>query len=132
MRKCILQLTLVLFVTFVGINPLSCSAANSQLQGFSYLKAKNYAKALESFNAALKEQPKSWVIMQSIGNCHMELGQYDAAIVMFQKSIEVGGLHADQCTNMAAVYQRLGQPQKALNWRRPPSLVDHCALRERI
>jgi hypothetical protein len=39
------------------------------MDGFRYVQEKNYSKALECFNAALKEKPNSWAIMESIGNC---------------------------------------------------------------
>lgn len=94
----------------------SCAAADLQLEGFSYIKAKNFSKALECFETALKEHPKSWMLMQSIGNCQMELGHYDTAITYLQKSIDAGGLHASQCNNMAAVYQRSGHPEKSWSW----------------
>ncbi|MCC7527441.1 MAG: matrixin family metalloprotease [Candidatus Melainabacteria bacterium] len=99
-------------------------AADSQRDGFEYVKNKNFLKALDCFTAALKEHPNSWAIMQSVGSCHLELGQYDRAIAILQKSIEVGGLHASQCKNMAAVYQRLGQPKKALSWLKLACSVD--------
>lgn len=96
--------------------PVPILAMDQQLQGYEYVKRKDFSRALECFNTALKQQPKSWVTMQSIGNCQMELGHYDYAITCFQKSIEAGGLHASQCNNLAAVYQRLGDAKKALNW----------------
>jgi Tfp pilus assembly protein PilF len=103
--------------------PFSAGAADSQLS-FQYLQQRNYPKALECFNAALKEHPGSWQTMQNIGNCQMELGHYDRAIASFQKSIEVGGLHAGQCVNLAAVYQRSGQPKQALNWLKLACSID--------
>jgi hypothetical protein len=96
--------------------PLTCAAADLQVEGFRYIEDKNFSKGLECFNAALKEHPNSWQIMQSAGNCQMELGHYDAAITQLTRSIEMGGLHASQCCNLAAVYQRSGQPKQALNW----------------
>src|SRR5579885_2022021 len=109
---------LIVFMLSIGaeLQPCSASSADLQLEGFEYVKAKNFAKALECFNGALKEHPNSWAIMQSIGNCQMELGRYDAAIANLQKSIESGGLQASQCISMAAVYQRKGDAKKALNW----------------
>lgn len=101
-----------------------CIAADSQTEGFEYVRNKNFLEALECFNMALKKRPNSWAIMQSVGNCHLELGQYDKAIAILQKSIEVGGLHASQCKNMAAIYQRLGQPKKALSWLKLACSVD--------
>ena len=108
--------SLILAMFVACSSPPLAVAADLQLEGFRYVQEKDYAKALDCFNAALKERPNSWVIMESVGSCHMELGHYDTAIADFQKSIEIGGLHADQCNNMAAVYQRLGEPKKALNW----------------
>src|ERR1700733_7572632 len=87
-----------------------------QSEAFGYMKAKNYSKALECFNAALKEHPKSWQIFQSIGNCHMQLGHYETAVTYVQKSIELGGLHSTQCTIMAAALEGLGQSKKAISW----------------
>lgn len=101
-----------------------CSASDLQMEGFEYVRSKNFPKALDCFTTALKERPNSWALMQSIGSCQLELGQYDKAIAILQKSIEVGGLHASQCKNMAAVYQRLGQPKKALSWLRLACSVD--------
>jgi hypothetical protein len=101
-----------------------CVAADSQVEAFQYLRVKNFQKALLAFTEAQKEHPTSWMLMQNIGNCYMELGQYDKAIALFQKSIESGGLHASQCKNMAAVYQRLGQPKKALSWLKVACSVD--------
>ena len=97
-------------------NAIAASQADLQVQGFEYVRANNFPKALECFNAALKEHPESWMIMQSVASCQMELGQYDKALDSLQKSIEIGGLHAIQCKNMAAVYQRRGDAKKALNW----------------
>jgi tetratricopeptide (TPR) repeat protein len=107
----------------IGIN-LPCVATDFQMAGFENIKAKNYAKALVCFDTALKEHPHSWQILQTIGNCHMELGQYDKAIADFQKSIEAGGLHAIQCINIAAIYQRLGDTKKALSWLKLACSVD--------
>jgi tetratricopeptide (TPR) repeat protein len=74
----------------------SLARADLQVQGFENIKSRNFSKALDCFNAALEEQPNSWEIMQSIANCHMELGRYDRAINFLQKSIESGGLHPTQ------------------------------------
>jgi len=81
-----------------------------------YPKDMNFSKALQCFQQELKSHPKDWTLLQNIGNCQMQLGHYDAAIDYLKKSIEVGGLHAIQCNNMAAVYQRMGDTQKAANW----------------
>ncbi|MCC7528323.1 MAG: matrixin family metalloprotease [Candidatus Melainabacteria bacterium] len=117
------KVVLVMMVCLLS-NTGAVSAVDKQVEAFSHLKIRNFSKALDCFSAALKQHPKSWMLMQSIGNCHMELGHYDAAISELQKSIEVGGLHASQCNNLAAVYQRLGQPKKALSWLRLACSLD--------
>jgi len=120
--KRLVALFLAVIVVYLAQTP--CIAADLQLQGFSYIQNKNFAKALECFNSALKERPNDWMLLQRVGCCHMELGHYDTAIASFQKSIEAGGLHAIQCNNMAAVYQRLGDTKKALSWLRLACSVD--------
>jgi hypothetical protein len=114
---------LLLVILFFG-SSISCDAADLQMDAFRYVQEKNFTKALECFNEALKEKPNSWAIMESAGNCQMELGHYDSAKASFQKSIEIGGLHASQCCNLAAVYQRSGQPKQALNWLRLACSID--------
>lgn len=96
--------------------PLSSIGADLQTEGLINLRSKNYAAALNCFNNALKEHPTDWQILQNIGNCHMQLGQNADAIRSLQASIELGGLHASQCTIMAAALEGLGQPKQALSW----------------
>jgi hypothetical protein len=120
------EASVVILICIIGLSSTGFAAAGKdlQLEGFDYVKTKNYSKALECFNAALKEHPNSWMLTQNIGNCQMELGHYDSAAASFQKSIEIGGLHASQCCNLAAVYQRSGQPKQALNWLKLACSID--------
>ncbi len=111
-----LLLVICVLANSVICTPLCYGAQDFQLEGLEQVKAGNFTKALECFDTALKEHPNSWVIMQSIANCQMELGHYDTAVAFLQKSIEAGGLHPIQCNNMAAVYQKSGQVKKALAW----------------
>jgi hypothetical protein len=91
--------------------------ADPQIAGLIYVRAKNFAKALDCFNAALKEHPNSWQILQNIGNCKMELGQTDAAIEYLEKSVRQGGLHhVSQCMSLAAAYQKAGKNSKVWEW----------------
>jgi tetratricopeptide (TPR) repeat protein len=95
-----------------------------QMQGFAFVNQKDFASALACFNAALKENPKSWMIMQSIGNCEAELSHFDNAIVFYLKSIEAGGVHGIQCRNLAIAYERDGQPDKAAHWLKQGCSID--------
>lgn len=92
------------------------AAQDWQIEGFQKTKSGDFSNAIVCFTSALKEHPNSWQILQSIANCHMELAHYETAISFLQKSVESGGLHPSQCNNMAAIYQRSGDFQKALAW----------------
>lgn len=101
------------------------SAANDpEIDGRVNFDGGDYFKALQSFNNSLKQRPRDWHTLQSIANCHLRLGQNEAAIRYLQRSIEIGGLHASQCTIMAAALEGLGQPNKALSWLRLACSVD--------
>lgn len=106
----------MLVILILGSCLRTAAAMDSQSEGSSYLQVKNFSKALECFNLALREHPKNWQLLQDCGNCHMHLGQYEKAVSDLQKSIEAGGLHSSQCIIMAAALEGLGQPKKALNW----------------
>ena len=110
--------------TIRKIYPITSAARNLQMNGVDYFKAKNFTKALDCFSAALKNYPKSWLIMQSIGNCYARLGHYDKAIEYLQKSLELGGMHTSQCKDMAAVYHGLGQPDNEASWLRVACSID--------
>jgi predicted Zn-dependent protease len=91
--------------------------ADPQMQGLIYVRSKNFTKALDCFNAALKEHPNSWQILENIGNCKMELGQTGKAIDYFEKSVRFGGLHhVSQCMSLAMAYQKAGKNSKVWEW----------------
>lgn len=91
--------------------------ADPQIQGLIYVRNKNFIKALDCFNIALKERPNSWQILQNIGGCKMELGQTDQAIDSFEKSVKLGGLHhVSQCMSLAFAYQKAGKNSKVWDW----------------
>jgi tetratricopeptide (TPR) repeat protein len=108
--------TFVILIICSILALVPASAADLQSEGAQYFRARDFAKALDCFNAALKQQPNDWKVMQSIASCHNRLGHFDTAVGNLQKSIEVGGLHASQCTIMAGALEGLGQPKQALHW----------------
>jgi len=117
MRKTSIQrLSIAILLSCVSCNNAGFAAVDPAEEGVRYCKAKNFSQALSCFNAASKEHPTSWQILQNIGNCQMHLGQYKSAVNSEQKSIELGGLNSTQCTIMAAALEGLGQPKQALNW----------------
>lgn len=108
-----MMLLLALSFSFLSAGAVS----RMQLQGFEYMKAKNYAKALECYSAALKEKTANrWQILVNMGTCYSELGEYNKALSSLLDSITQGGLHPTQCVNVSAVYQKLGDNDKALSW----------------
>ncbi len=91
--------------------------ADPQIQGFIFVKEKNFPKAIAYFNAALKEHPNSWQILQNIGSCNMELGHFETAIEYFEKSVRLGGLHSvTQCKSLAGAYAHVGKNSKVFDW----------------
>ena len=108
--------SIICALIILGVILVPCRAGDLQSEGQQHMEARNFSKALECFNLALQQQPRNWQLLQKIGNCQMQLGKNEAAVSSLQKSIEIGGLHASQCTIMAAALEALGQPRKALSW----------------
>jgi predicted Zn-dependent protease len=103
--------------------------ADPQIQGLIHVRAKNFGKALECFNVALKEHPNSWQILQNIGGCKMELGQTDQAIEYFEKSVRLGGLHhVSQCMSLAFAYQKAEKNSKVWEWLQTACWMDPATL----
>jgi tetratricopeptide (TPR) repeat protein len=91
--------------------------ADPQIQGLIYVRSRNFEKAIDCFNVALKEHPNSWKVLQNIGSCNMELGRTDTAIAYFEKSVRIGGLHhVSQCLSLAMAYQKAGKNSKVYDW----------------
>ncbi len=108
------------------VTPIAFAFPTNDCQ--SLIVSRQYVQALECFEQALQEEPKNWQIWQNIGNCQMHLGKNKEAIESLQKSIELGGLHATQCTIMAAALEGLGQPTKARSWLKLACKLDQNQL----
>lgn len=96
--------------------PSTANFQQYQAEGIKFLQARDYANALKSFAAAMKEHSDSWQTWLNVGTCHLHTGEYKATISDVQRSIKLGGLHSAQCITMSGAYEGLGDPNKALAW----------------
>ena len=84
----------------VGSSEKNAKLANSYSKnsfGFSVLgialfNIKEYDKAIEKFNSAIKIRPDYYLPYKGLGKVYMELGQQEKAIENFEKAIELNDL----------------------------------------
>ena len=55
--------------------------------GFSYFQLKNYDKAIENLSMSVKIDPYSAVDYASLGSNYREKGDFDMAVVMYEKAL---------------------------------------------
>lgn len=72
------------------IKEIQAKSASAIARGAEYFKAKNYQKAINEFEAALQEDPKSAMAVFNIGLCYERLGNQEKAIEYYQKNTELG------------------------------------------
>ena len=89
-------------------------------RGMSYLKQKNYTRALESFNAclALGEPPAryssragvgSWGALIGLGACHESLNQYDWALAAWFAALKLNPRAYLAAENVVSLLSSLGR-----------------------
>jgi tetratricopeptide (TPR) repeat protein len=72
------------------IKEIQAKSASAIARGAEYFNAKNYQKAINEFEAALQEDPKSAMAVFNIGLCYEKLGNQEKAVEYFQKNTELG------------------------------------------
>jgi type IV pilus assembly protein PilF len=100
----------------LGISTDKCDAETYNLLGVVYLNLKDYAKAEESFNKALKLEPNFSEAYNNLGILNLLQGRYQQAIFYFEKAL-ANPLYANAHlakTNMAQAYYLLGDKNKAI------------------
>lgn len=109
----------ILIGVFIVCSPVSAQENHAalfqkyQTEGINLLQVKDYAGALQKFEAALKEH-SSWQMFHSVAVCHSHLWEYSKVVTDEQKSMEAGGIHANQCITMAGALEGLGKPKSKL------------------
>ncbi|HEX2840807.1 tetratricopeptide repeat protein [Hyphomicrobium sp.] len=82
-----------------------------------------YKGALADFSAALKVDPKNWLVFYNRGSVFFDLGKDDLAIKDFASAIEADPNTAIAYYNRGLAYERRGDMQKALeDYRRAVAL----------
>ncbi|MEZ0344011.1 MAG: tetratricopeptide repeat protein [Caldimicrobium sp.] len=93
-----------------------CDAETYNLFGLVYMARKDFAKAEESFNEALKLDPNFSEAYTNLGSLKMMQGKYQEAISYFEKALS-NPLYLNSYiafTNMGWAYYQLGDREKAL------------------
>ena len=96
----------------VSQNP---KARDYYTKGVNQSNNKNYAKALEYFLLAVKEDSNFPFAWDNLGYCYRQLGEYDKAIEAYKKSIELDPNHAFPIQNLAVAYTYKKEYQKAID-----------------
>jgi tetratricopeptide (TPR) repeat protein len=76
-----------IIITFTLV--LSKSASEWVKDGYNLYNRAKYAEALTSYKEALKQEPESFEIHIAIGKCYYKLGDYEEAIIFYNKAIEL-------------------------------------------
>jgi type IV pilus assembly protein PilF len=100
----------------LAISTDKCDAETYNLLGVVYLNLKDYAKAEESFNEALKLAPNFSEAYNNLGLLNLLQGRYQQAISYFEKALAnplYANAHSAK-TNMAQAYYLLGDKNKAI------------------
>ena len=84
-------------------------------KGVNQSNNKNYAKALEYFLLAVKEDSNFPFAWDNLGYCYRQLGEYDKAIEAYKKSIELDPNHSFPIQNLAVAYTYKKEYQKAID-----------------
>lgn len=92
--------------------------------GKLYSRQREFAKALEAFNAANQLQPKRADVVYQLGETHLQLGNFEEAIKRFQQFQKMVNLTIeDQITNpellysgIATAYDALGKKHEAIEY----------------
>jgi len=80
-----------------------------------YTKVKNYDKAIELLNEAVKVNPKYVPAYNSLGNIYLARGNGTDAIKNFQKAIDIEGTNPEARTRKAKVYILINNFDEAIS-----------------
>ena len=73
--------------------------------GTSYMKNKEFDKALAPLLSALEKSPENISTINSLGTCYMAMGKAEDAIKTYQKAIELDSKNAMAYFNIGSAYQ---------------------------
>ncbi len=91
--------------------------------GVSLMLTKKYAKAISSFEQAVKEEPKFAEAFFHIGYCHDELGDHQEAVSAFKKAISLKPNFVEAHYNLGIALDGLNQFQESIEAYRRASVL---------
>jgi tetratricopeptide (TPR) repeat protein len=74
--------------------------------------------AIRAYRSALQADPRSDVVLAHLGNLLARLGNFDAAILAYQKAIDLAPGEKRHHRNLAVIYEAAGQPADAARERK--------------
>ena len=83
---------------------------NNLLVGESWMGAKQYSKALSSFNKAAGQKSQNALVRFYIGQCYSKLEQYDNSISALQQALQLGSANSDL---RKKIYDQMGYVYEA-------------------
>ena len=84
--------------------------------GLVYSDSNDFPSALESYNTAIKYNPKHDSAYNNIGLVYRRAGDPEAAIPYFEKALDINGASTFTCLNAAGAYYDLSMPDKAIEY----------------
>ena len=84
--------------------------------GTAYMKSKEFDKAIEPLEKALKKAPDNITVINSIGTSNMAAGKIDDAIKIYEKAIEISPDSSMAYYNLGSAYQIKQQHEKAVEY----------------
>lgn len=93
-------------------------------------KAKNYIQALDQYEILLdfESYSASPKLLLKVANCNSFLGNYEKAIIYYNRSISEDPLNIHAYNNLGGVFYKLGYPEKAkLEWRKALEIEEDFA-----
>lgn len=87
-------------------------------RGLIYMEAMELERAVQDYQKALEYDPDNWAAYNNLGFCHKSAGEYEAAIEMYQRSIQcfTDRHHILPYKNLAEVYEILGRYEEAIEY----------------
>ena len=93
-------------------------------------KAKNYLQALDQYETLMdfEHYSSSPKLLLKVANCNSFLGNYEKAIIYYNRSISEDPLNIHAYNNLGGVFYKLGYPEKAkLEWRKALEIEEDFA-----
>lgn len=93
-------------------------------------KAKNYLQALDQYETLMdfESYSASPKLLLKVANCNSFLGNYEKAIIYYNRSISEDPLNIHAYNNLGGVFYKLGYPEKAkLEWKKALEIEEDFA-----